>query len=98
MKTDVLYDGCGVSKTCFGFPDKCVSSASCQMAVAVSVKGDRYEFEMKAQGAKWVGVGLSNDHLMVYLLLFYLFFFSSRMLYKTVFSLQYAFYYLSSSL
>ena len=26
-----LYDACGRQKTCFGFPDKCVSDKSCQL-------------------------------------------------------------------
>lgn len=36
---DQIYDGCGDTKTCFGSPDNCVASKSCQTFSAVLVKG-----------------------------------------------------------
>lgn len=39
-KDDKIYDGCGDTKTCFGSPDNCVASKSCQTFSAVIVKGE----------------------------------------------------------
>ncbi|XP_060531143.1 putative ferric-chelate reductase 1 homolog isoform X2 [Cylas formicarius] len=61
---DPFYSGCAVTKLCFGAPDNCVINKSCKSAVAVTVSGDRYEFELKADNAAWVGVGLSDDDKM----------------------------------
>lgn len=64
-KSDSFYDGCAVTKLCFGTPDGCVSTQDCAAVVAVTVSGERYEFEMKAVGKPaWVGVGLSDDDKM----------------------------------
>ncbi|XP_050316010.1 putative ferric-chelate reductase 1 homolog [Anthonomus grandis grandis] len=62
---DPFYDGCTVNKLCFGSPASCVNSRNCKAVVAVSVSGDKYDFEMKADSsASWVGVGLSDDDKM----------------------------------
>jgi hypothetical protein len=62
---DPIYDGCGDTKTCFGEPQNCVATKSCQTFSAVIVKGDRYIFEMKSkQNAGYVAVGLSEDDKM----------------------------------
>lgn len=62
---DPFYEGCGVTKLCFGAPVNCINSKNCKAVVAVTVSGDKYEFEMKATGnAGWVGVGLSDDEKM----------------------------------
>lgn len=59
---DPFYKGCDVEKTCFGAPAKCISTKNCKVAVAVTVLGDKYEFELKANNdPAWVGVGLSDD-------------------------------------
>ncbi|KAJ3665387.1 hypothetical protein Zmor_000884 [Zophobas morio] len=59
---DPFYEGCSVSKLCFGAPANCVNSKNCKAVAAVTVSGDRYEFEMKANvNPGWVGVGLSDD-------------------------------------
>ncbi|CAG9863967.1 unnamed protein product [Phyllotreta striolata] len=59
---DAFYEGCAVTKMCFGAPEDCVRTRACRAAVAVTVAGDRYDFEMKATAnAAWVGVGLSDD-------------------------------------
>jgi len=42
-----------------------VSSRDCQAIVSVLVRGERYEFEMKADNALYVAVGLSEDAKMV---------------------------------
>lgn len=38
-KDDGIYDGCGDTKTCFGSPDGCVASKSCQTFSAIIVRG-----------------------------------------------------------
>lgn len=48
-----MYDGCGVVKTCFGFPDGCVASQSCRAFITATVFGERYEFEMKSGYSKY---------------------------------------------
>ncbi|CAH0550076.1 unnamed protein product [Brassicogethes aeneus] len=59
---DQFYDGCAVTKLCFGAPTNCINSKNCKAVVAVTVLGDKYDFELKAtSGAAWVGVGLSDD-------------------------------------
>lgn len=61
LPQDPLYDGCGSVRSCFGVPSGCVETRSCEAAVAVTVRGQRYEFEMKARNAVYVAVGLSDD-------------------------------------
>lgn len=58
---DPLYDGCGSLRSCFGAPAGCIAKRNCNAAVAVAVRGTRYEFEMKALKALYVAVGLSDD-------------------------------------
>lgn len=65
MDFDPFYTGCASTKLCFGSPNGCVKTESCKAVVAVSVAGDKFDFELKGyQGAKWVGVGLSDDNKM----------------------------------
>lgn len=62
---DIIYDGCGDTKTCFGSPDNCVQSKSCTTFSAVIVRGDRYIIELKsARNAGYVALGLSDDDKM----------------------------------
>lgn len=65
VMTDLIYDGCGSKKTCFGFPGGCIDTKSCTAVVSCLVQGDRYEFEMKARNSAYVAVGLSLDRNMV---------------------------------
>ncbi|XP_025833870.1 putative ferric-chelate reductase 1 homolog [Agrilus planipennis] len=59
---DPFYDGCTEMKNCFGAPLGCIATQDCVAAVTVTVKGDRYIFDLKARNsARWVGVGLSTD-------------------------------------
>ncbi|KAH8396978.1 hypothetical protein KR215_007085 [Drosophila sulfurigaster] len=61
---DSFYDGCGQTKTCFGFPDGCVATKSCNGLSAVAVRGDIFEFELrsgKGSDAAYVALGLSHD-------------------------------------
>ncbi|CAO1339323.1 unnamed protein product [Diamesa serratosioi] len=62
---DTFYDGCGENKTCFGNPDNCVETQSCQTVTAVLVRGERYIFEMRSNNrAAYVAIGLSEDNKM----------------------------------
>ncbi|XP_076268127.1 putative ferric-chelate reductase 1 homolog isoform X1 [Rhynchophorus ferrugineus] len=62
---DPFYEGCSVTKLCFGAPAGCVASQNCKSVVAVTVTGEKYDFELKAENnAAWVGVGLSADDKM----------------------------------
>lgn len=62
---DPFYDECGLTKTCFGSPDGCLSNQDCVAVTAVRVEGTRYLFEMKARNAAYVAVGISEDQKMV---------------------------------
>lgn len=51
---DAIYSGCGESKTCFGFPDGCVPLGNCNSVGTVTVRGDRYQFEIKSAHSKLI--------------------------------------------
>lgn len=62
VPADSFYEGCGVTKYCYGAPIDCVYSGNCKVAVAVTSVGEAFDFELKANGdPAWVGVGLSDD-------------------------------------
>ncbi|XP_056640678.1 putative ferric-chelate reductase 1 homolog [Diorhabda sublineata] len=62
VSVDSFYEGCGVTKYCYGAPIDCVFNENCKVAVAVTSVGDAFDFELKANGNPvWVGVGLSDD-------------------------------------
>jgi len=46
--SDPIYNGCGESKNCFGFPDGCVASKTCTSISVVTVRGDVFEFEIQS--------------------------------------------------
>lgn len=48
VAADPIYEECGQSKGCFGFPEGCVDSKNCRAVVTIAVLGARYVFEMKA--------------------------------------------------
>ncbi|XP_055528537.1 putative ferric-chelate reductase 1 homolog isoform X2 [Wyeomyia smithii] len=60
---DPIYEGCGETKGCFGFPEGCVETRNCRAVVATIVQGERYIFEMKSgyNRPAYIAVGLSND-------------------------------------
>lgn len=41
-----IYDGCGDSKTCFGFPRGCLGSYDCNIFTAVRYEGEKFLFEL----------------------------------------------------
>lgn len=46
---DNLYDGCSVTKTCFGMESDCIQSKDCSSMVALYYKDKKYEFELFSQ-------------------------------------------------
>lgn len=52
QKADPIYEGCGVTKSCFGNPDNCVKTQSCGIVTTVIVLGDKYQFEIKSTQRK----------------------------------------------
>lgn len=63
-----FYDGCDVTKNCFGTPDGCVPKQDCSAVMAVQLEDSNYVFEMQVKNAAYVAVGLSSDDKMVSLL------------------------------
>lgn len=63
VTSDPIYQGCGDTKGCFGFPEGCVDKQNCNAVVATVVQGERYIFEMKSgyNRPAYIAVGLSND-------------------------------------
>ncbi|XP_059610036.1 putative ferric-chelate reductase 1 homolog isoform X2 [Phlebotomus argentipes] len=67
LSTDTIYDGCGTTKSCFGFPDNCLSARQCQVITTVTARGERFYFELKSghMNPAYVAVGLSTDNRMM---------------------------------
>lgn len=63
---DSMYEGCGTTKTCFGFPSGCVDNGNCNAMTAVTVEGEKYSFEMKSGAANiaYIATALSMDDRM----------------------------------
>lgn len=64
---DPIYNGCGNTKNCFGFPSGCVDTKTCHTVATVVVKGERYEFELRSSPSDnpaYVAVALSDDNKM----------------------------------
>ncbi|XP_017300331.1 putative ferric-chelate reductase 1 homolog [Diaphorina citri] len=61
---DPFYTECNKLKSCFGSPEGCVDSQSCTAVASVRVEGTRHTFELKAENAAYVAVGLSHDNKM----------------------------------
>uniref|UniRef100_A0A0C9QEG1 CG8399_2 protein n=1 Tax=Fopius arisanus TaxID=64838 RepID=A0A0C9QEG1_9HYME len=59
-----IYSGCGTTRTCFGAPNNCIDTQDCKAVVAISVRGERYIFELQGESAKYIAVGLSEDDKM----------------------------------
>uniref|UniRef100_A0A8D8VZI0 Ferric-chelate reductase 1 homolog n=1 Tax=Cacopsylla melanoneura TaxID=428564 RepID=A0A8D8VZI0_9HEMI len=61
---DPFYAECNQLKSCFGSPEGCVDSQSCTAVASARVEGNRHTFELKAENAAYVAVGLSQDNKM----------------------------------
>lgn len=63
---DPIYNGCGDTKECLGFPRDCAASRSCDSIGTLSILGDRYIFEIRTwiSSAAYVALGLSDDDKM----------------------------------
>ncbi|XP_026481553.1 putative ferric-chelate reductase 1 homolog [Ctenocephalides felis] len=65
LKNDPFYNGCGSQKTCFGQPEGCVTTKDCKLVMACTVRGEKYQFELKATGNPgYAAVALSDDSKM----------------------------------
>lgn len=65
---DLFYTSCGETRRCFGYPNGCTATRSCDVAVSIASDnvGNRYSFHMFALRAPgYVAVGLSEDGIMV---------------------------------
>lgn len=62
---DPFYSDCNQLKSCFGSPEGCVESGSCSAVASVRVEGTRHTFELKAESAAYIALGLSTDNKMV---------------------------------
>lgn len=63
----LIYEGCGETKGCFGFPGDCVRNKNCLAIAVIHVEGERYYFELQADGSRrpaYVALGLSFDDKM----------------------------------
>lgn len=59
---DPIYQGCADTKLCFGAPENCINTGTCQAIVAIFVAGDTYTFEVQGTDSpKYVAAGLSMD-------------------------------------
>lgn len=43
-----IYDECGITKTCFGIPDNCITTQSCEAIATTVVVGNNYNFELQS--------------------------------------------------
>ncbi|CAG9798172.1 unnamed protein product [Chironomus riparius] len=60
-----VYQGCGVTKACFGIPSFCVPNRSCEMLSAVTYDNPNFTFELlSTANHNYVAMGLSNSQSM----------------------------------
>lgn len=56
---DDIYDGCETTKNCFGLPDFCVATQSCDFVATFHALNGRMQFEMKSlPSRKYFNCGL----------------------------------------
>ena len=67
--SQVVYEGCGTAKGCFGSEETCVENQSCRMVTAYRpLNTSHFELEIYGlvnQTDRYVAVGFSNDNKMV---------------------------------
>lgn len=54
-----IYEGCGTTKICVGFPSGCIFGGSCSLFGAVIYESDRFYFELFSSGEKLLNHFLS---------------------------------------
>ncbi|XP_070495050.1 putative ferric-chelate reductase 1 homolog [Chironomus tepperi] len=60
-----VYQGCGITKTCFGIPSFCVPNRNCAMLAAVTYDNPDFTFELlSTANHNYVAMGLSNSQSM----------------------------------
>ena len=56
-----IYDNCGKTKGCFGFPDECVANNSCDALMTyIGIDGNTYHIEIQAKGQTYVAGGFGT--------------------------------------
>ncbi|GAB6031634.1 hypothetical protein CHUAL_009394 [Chamberlinius hualienensis] len=55
------YSTCGLSQSCFGYPDKCIQTSSCLMVVSYYAKNDKLEVTLAGSTVGYIAFGLSSD-------------------------------------
>ncbi|CAG0921481.1 unnamed protein product [Notodromas monacha] len=69
LNDTAIYDGCGLSKGCFGSPEGCTEKRKCDKVVTYSTTsdGEAYRFELQGgvaelqNGDAYIAVGFSDD-------------------------------------
>eukprot|EP00096_Caligus_rogercresseyi_P002503 TRINITY_DN1465_c0_g1_i2.p1 TRINITY_DN1465_c0_g1~~TRINITY_DN1465_c0_g1_i2.p1 ORF type:complete len:658 (-),score=127.14 TRINITY_DN1465_c0_g1_i2:80-2053(-) len=56
-----IYDGCGLSKSCFGMPRGCVNTKDCSSMVSYELNGLNLKFNLIGKSSGYISVGLSDD-------------------------------------
>lgn len=63
---NIIYEGCGSTKTCVGLPLNCEQSQICDAVATAQITDNRFIFELQstAAGVGYVALGLSRSPLM----------------------------------
>lgn len=43
-----VYQGCAITKTCFGFPDGCIATRNCISFGSITFRDDRFIYELQS--------------------------------------------------
>uniref|UniRef100_T1JGZ2 Ferric-chelate reductase 1 n=1 Tax=Strigamia maritima TaxID=126957 RepID=T1JGZ2_STRMM len=62
--SDDIYEGCRVSKGCYGEPVGCTSSRNCVALVTFRRKDENIAFDLMGPAGGWIAVGFSKDRSM----------------------------------
>lgn len=49
-----VYEGCAVTKTCFGFPDGCIASRNCVSFGSIAFRQERFIYELQSSSINLV--------------------------------------------
>lgn len=64
--SNLIYEGCGSTKSCVGIPIDCITARTCQSVATAVMVGNRYFFELQSFDERnaYVALGLSHDDRM----------------------------------
>ena len=57
-----IFEGCEVSKTCFGIPNGCMAEGNCKAVVSYELSRDEMLFKMTGRSDGYIAVALSPDN------------------------------------